>query len=142
VTESSELTASRLNDLGASMLPGHLGIRIESVSATGVEATLEIRPIHLAPNGFLHAAAIVALADTATGYGCARSLPPGASGFTTAELKANFLGTATAGVLRCIASLLHGGRTTQVWDAAVKDERSRTIAVFRCTQIILGAREG
>jgi 1,4-dihydroxy-2-naphthoyl-CoA hydrolase len=139
---SEELTAARLNDLGAGMLPGHLGIRIESVSNAAVEATLEIRAIHLAPNGFLHAAAVVALADTATGYGCARSLPPGASGFTTAELKANFLGTATAGGLRCTASLLHGGRTTQVWDATVQDEDSRTIAVFRCTQIVLWPRGG
>ena|SRR5436305_11869727 len=121
------------------MLPGHLGIQIVSVSDGLVEAALEIRPIHLAPNGFLHGAAVVALADTATGYGCGRSLPPGASGFTTAELKANFLGTATSGALQCIASLLHGGRTTQVWDATVKDP-SRTLAVFRCTQIILWPR--
>ena len=80
------------------------------------------------------------LADTATGYGCARSLPAGAAGFTTAELKANFLGTATTGELQCVASLLHGGRTTQVWDAVVKEQSGRALAVFRCTQIILWPR--
>jgi uncharacterized protein (TIGR00369 family) len=138
----AELDAARLNDLGASMLPGHLGIRIASVSDGAVEAALEVRSIHLAPNGFLHAAAVVALADTATGYGCARSLPERASGFTTAELKANFLGTATEGELWCTASLLHGGRTTQVWDAVVTGESARTLAVFRCTQIILWPSTG
>jgi uncharacterized protein (TIGR00369 family) len=105
-----------------------------------VEAALEVRPIHLAPNGFLHAAAVVALADTATGYGCARSLPVGATGFATAELKANLLGTATNGEIHCVASLLHGGRTTQVWDAVVNDPRGRALAVFRCTQVILWPR--
>jgi uncharacterized protein (TIGR00369 family) len=138
----AELDAARLNDLGASMLPGHLGIRIASVSDGAVEAALEVRSIHLAPNGFLHAAAVVALADTATGYGCARSLPERAIGFTTAELKANLLGTATEGELWCTASLLHGGRTTQVWDAVVTGDSARTLAVFRCTQIILWPSTG
>jgi len=137
VDDIAELDAARLNDLGASMLPGHLGIRIASVSDGAVEAALDVRSIHLAPNGFLHAAAVVALADTATGYGCARSLPKGASGFATAELKANLFATATEGELWCAASLLHGGRTTQVWDAVVSDRSERTLAVFRCTQIIL-----
>ena len=55
----------------------------------------------------------------------------GASGFTTAELKANFLGTARDGAISCTARLVHGGRTTQVWDAEVKNERSgKTIARF------------
>jgi uncharacterized protein (TIGR00369 family) len=66
------------------------------------------------------------------------SLPEGAAGFTTAELKANFIGTALAGGITCEARLLHGGRTTQVWDAEVKSEAiGKTIAVFRCTQILL-----
>ena len=135
-----ERDALRLNEVGASLLPGHLGIRITSVSDGHVEGALEVRPIHLAPNGFLHAAAVVALADTATGYGCARSLPAGATGFTTAELKANFVGTATTGELQCVASLLHGGRTTQVWDAVVNEQNGRALAFFRCTQIILWPR--
>lgn len=137
-----ELDAARLNELGAAMLPGHIGIEITAVSEGRVEAALDVRSIHLAPNGFLHAATVVALADTATGYGCARSLPTGATGFTTAELKANFLGTARTGTLRCVASLLHGGRTTQVWDAVVSDESGKELAVFRCTQIVLWPRPG
>jgi uncharacterized protein (TIGR00369 family) len=101
-------------------------------------AVSKIGKQHLAPNGYLHAAAVVALADTACGYGCVMSLPEGAAGFTTAELKANFIGTALAGGITCEARLLHGGRTTQVWDAEVKSEAiGKTIAVFRCTQILL-----
>jgi 1,4-dihydroxy-2-naphthoyl-CoA hydrolase len=92
----------------------------------------------LALNGYLHAATVVALADTACGYGCVMSLPEGASGFTTAELKANFIGTAREGGVSCDARLVHGGRTTQVWDAEVKSEAAgKAIALFRCTQIIL-----
>lgn len=93
----------------------------------------------MAPNGFMHAASVIALADSASGYGCVASLPPGASGFTTIELKSNFLGTARQGeTVTCEARLSHGGRTTQVWDAEVKNETSgKTIALFRCTQMLL-----
>jgi uncharacterized protein (TIGR00369 family) len=90
----------------------------------------------LAPNGYLHAGAIVALADTACGYGCFAFLPEGGTGFTTIELKTNFLGTAREGTLECEALRVHGGRTTQVWDATVRRE-AKTIALFRCTQLIL-----
>src|SRR5208282_2702890 len=98
---------------------------------------------HLAPNGYLHAAAVIALADTACGYGCVVSLPEGAANFTTAELKANFIGTAREGGIGCEARLVHAGRTTQVWDAEVKSEASgKTMALFLCTQIVLYQARG
>jgi uncharacterized protein (TIGR00369 family) len=81
---------------------------------------------------------VIALADTASGYGCVASLPAGATGFTTIELKTNFLGTATEGTLRCEATRVHGGRTTQIWDATVTSEQTgKTLALFRCTQLLL-----
>jgi 1,4-dihydroxy-2-naphthoyl-CoA hydrolase len=112
------------------------------VAGGRAEARLEIRDELLAPNGYLHAATVVALADTVSGYGCVASLPEGATGFTTIELKANFLGTATEGTLRCEAVLVHGGRTTQVWDATVTHDAGKRVALFRCTQLLLygGAR--
>ena len=101
-----------------------------------LEAALDVRGDHLAPHEFLHAGAVVTLADTAAGYGCFASLPEGAYGFTTIELKANFLGTAREGRLLCDAVRVHGGRTTQVWDATVTHD-GKTIALFRCTQLLL-----
>ena len=93
----------------------------------------------MAPNGFMHAASVIALADSACGYGCFISLPEGGTGFTTIELKSNFLGTARLGeVVSTEARLVHGGRTTQVWDAEVKNETTgKVTALFRCTQMVL-----
>jgi 1,4-dihydroxy-2-naphthoyl-CoA hydrolase len=119
-------------------LPGILGFDWIEVRAGFARGRFDIGKQHLALNGYLHAATVVALADTACGYGCVMSLPQGASGFTTAELKANFIGTAREGGVICDGRLVHGGRTTQVWDAEVKSEPDdKTIALFRCTQIIL-----
>jgi uncharacterized protein (TIGR00369 family) len=119
-------------------LPALLGIQIDSFSDGDVQMRLPIEPQLLAPNGFLHAASVIALADTACGFACIAHLPEGAQNFTTIELKTNFLGTATAGILLAQARAVHLGRTTQVWDATVSHvESKRTIAVFRCTQLVL-----
>jgi 1,4-dihydroxy-2-naphthoyl-CoA hydrolase len=134
-------SAEELNAWSPGTLPGLLGIHISSVEAGRIAGELTIRPDLLAPNGYLHAATVVGLADTISGYGTRANLPEGARGFTTIELKTNFLGTALEGMIDCEATLQHGGRTTQVWDARVTDRASgRTIALFRCTQMILYPR--
>lgn len=134
-------SAQELNELGARHLPGHLGIVVTAISATEVRLELPVRPYLMAPNGYLHAGAIVTLADTSAGYGCGANLPQGAIGFTTIELKSNHLGTAVDGTLQCAATAVHRGRTTQVWDAVVTHRESgKTIALFRCTQLILYAK--
>ena len=135
-------TTEELNAIGLGKLPGLIGVEIVSVTSDQVVARLSIRPDHLAPNGYLHAGTVVTLADTAAGYGTIAALPEGAVGFTTVELKTNFLGTARQGAITCTAQLRHGGRTTHVWDAEVTDEENgRVIALFRCTQFILYARK-
>jgi uncharacterized protein (TIGR00369 family) len=133
-----ELTAEALNARSKGHLPGLVGLEIVTISAEGVESRLPVRPELMAPNGFLHAASVVALADTSCGYGCLAFLPQGASGFTTLELKSNFVGTAREGVIACRARPAHLGRTTQVWDAEITaGGGGARIALFRCTQMIL-----
>jgi 1,4-dihydroxy-2-naphthoyl-CoA hydrolase len=145
-TAASGDAASEFEELGRGLLPGVLGIEFDSVETGLVCSRLAVERRHMAPNGFLHAAAVIALADTSCGYGCQVSLPAGASGFTTVELKSNFMGTGAVGdVITCRAWLVHGGRSTQVWDAEIRelhlpshsDGQSRTMALFRCTQMVL-----
>ena len=133
-----ECDSAYFNGRSEGFLPGLMGIRILEVGQGRVLATLEIRKELHAPNGFLHAGAVVTLADTACGYGCLAHLPAGAKGFTTIELKSNHLGTALDGVIEAEVTAAHLGRSTQVWDAKVRHRGSgKTIALFRCTQMIL-----
>jgi 1,4-dihydroxy-2-naphthoyl-CoA hydrolase len=130
----------KFNQRGVATLPGYLGIVVTELDPANfkVSAELVVRQELMAPNGFMHAGSVVTLADTCAGYGCVATLPPGASGFTTVELKSNFLGTARDGTVECSAVAVHKGRTTQVWDAVVKHRESgKTMALFRCTQMIL-----
>jgi 1,4-dihydroxy-2-naphthoyl-CoA hydrolase len=135
------ITSEDFNKAGAQHLPGLLGIEITEISAAGVKARLPVRPALMAPNGYLHAGSVVTLADTCAGYGCVANLPPGAVGFTTIELKSNHLGTVREGTVECVATPIHLGKTTQVWDAVVTDaQNGKVLALFRCTQMVLRAK--
>jgi 1,4-dihydroxy-2-naphthoyl-CoA hydrolase len=130
-----------LNERGVGRLPGLIGLEVLEAEEGRLATRLELRDELLAPNGYLHAATVVALADTSCGYGTFVGLPEGAEGFTTVELKTNFLGSRRSGAIRCEARLAHGGRTTQVWDATVVDaDGGSPLALFRCTQLILYPR--
>jgi uncharacterized protein (TIGR00369 family) len=140
-----DVTVATLNERGRGALPELIGFRVMALELGLLVAELDIRPPLLAPNGFLHAATVIGLADTACGFGCIAHLPKGAENFTTVELKSNFLGTARDGTIACVAKPVHLGNTTQVWDATVtRHADGRTIALFRCTQMILWpkAKEG
>ena len=141
-TNLSGNTPDDLNAMQQGFLPGELGLEVLEAREGYLHSQVKVEQKHMAPNGFLHAASVIALLDTAAGYGCRISLPQDAAGFTTIELKSNFLGTAREGdTVLCEARLAHGGRMTQVWDAvATHQETGKTIALFRCTQMVLYPR--
>jgi len=136
-----DISLEILNERGQGYFPGHMGIEVLALTPGRLFARMPVQGHLLAPNGFLHAASVVALADTACGYGTIAHLPEGAESFTTIELKSNFLGTVRDGALACEARAEHLGKTTHVWDATVTDEATgRKLALFRCTQMILWPR--
>ena len=137
------VTLEALNNRGVGNLPGHLGIVFTQAGASELVGELALKEVLMAPNGYLHAGTIVTLADTTCGYGSFANLPEEATGFTTIELKSNHIGTARDGTIVSRATPVHLGRTTHVWDAIVTHKESgRTIALFRCTQLILYPKQG
>lgn len=131
-------TLEQLQQRASTHLPAYLGIRITHVAEGELHAEFTVRHELTAVNSYLHAGAIVSLADTAAGFGCIAHLPDGAENFTTIELKTNHVSTAREGVVACVAKLVHGGRSTQVWDATVTHtDTGKVLAYYRCTQLIL-----
>jgi 1,4-dihydroxy-2-naphthoyl-CoA hydrolase len=136
------ITLDQMNHRGDGRLPGLMGFRVTALEEGMLAAELDIRPELLAPNGYLHAATVIALADTACGYGCIAHLPAGAENFTTAELKSNFFSTTRDGTIATVARPVHLGNSTQVWDAVVtRKADGKQMALFRCTQLILWPRK-
>lgn len=138
---SNHTSVEDLNRASKDKLPGHVGLEVVKVEPGLVEGRFVVRPDLVAHTGYLLAGAVLTVADILCAYGVSTAWPEGANGFTTAEVKCNFTGTMREGTGLCVATLLHGGRTTQVWDAKFVDEASgRLLAAFRCTQIILYPR--
>ena len=139
-TVTNNTSVERLNASNRGKLPDWLGLVVRDVADGRVEGRFPVTPALIAPNGFLFAGALLSVADLLCAYGVGTAWPEGATGFTTVEVKCNFLGTARDGEVSCVAQLIHGGRTTQVWDAEMQDGAGWRVALFRCTQLLLYPR--
>lgn len=134
---SQELVDS-LNDFTSTKHPGHVGVSLTRCEADLVEGFLVVTEPVVAGTGFLWAPVVITLADWLCAAAMSANLPEGVS-FTTVELKTNFLASARVGEkVTGRATPQHKGRTTHVWDVEVRNEdQDRTIALFRCTQMLL-----
>jgi acyl-coenzyme A thioesterase PaaI-like protein len=109
-----------LREAGKTLLPGHLGLELVEITEGGAVMRCVMNQ------------------QTVAGYGCIGNMPEGGIGFTTIEAKTNFLSAIREGTIAAEGIMIHSGRTTQVWDVDVSDESSgKTLATFRCTQLIL-----
>lgn len=127
-----------LNRANEGKLPGHLGLRVTEVAEGRVVGRFAVRPDLVAHTGYLLAGCLLSVADILCAYGVSTVWNEGSNGFTTVEVKCNFMGTLLEGEVECAAELLHGGRSTQIWDATLTNAATgKKLAVFRCTQMIL-----
>jgi 1,4-dihydroxy-2-naphthoyl-CoA hydrolase len=131
----------RLTDFFWDKVPGMFGFEVTKIDREGAEGRLTVREALIAGNGYVFAPVIVGMADFLCAVALSDHLPEGA-GFTTVEIKTNFLSTARAGDLVVGRSWpVHLGRTTQVWDATITNATTgRDMALFRNTQLVLPAR--
>ena len=140
-TDRQELSRA-LEQLGAPRLPGLLGIELLEITEGASSMRMEIGERHLASNGYLHAASVVALADTTAGYGCVANLPRRRHRVhhdrAQVESPGHPIGWEPSSPRGPWST---AGETTQVWDVVVTaEETAKKIALFRCTQMILYPR--
>jgi uncharacterized protein (TIGR00369 family) len=135
---AARAAARAMTEFFAPLVPGQLGCVFDHSARDLVVGHIDVTQNLIAGTGFLFAPAVIALADTCAAIGCGNNIPPDSS-FTTVELKSNFIASARVGervVCRCEPA--HLGRQTHVWDAVVSNEaKGRTMALFRCTQMVL-----
>lgn len=135
---TNRTSVEKLNAANVGKLPEHLGLSITSVAEGKIVGRFSVRPDLVSHTGYLLAGVALTLADLLCAYGVSTVWPEGAKSFTTVEVKCNFVGTALEGEVEVVAHLVHGGRTTQLWDAEIASVTTgRRMALFRATQIIL-----
>jgi len=133
------MTIETLQATMRGLFPELLGIRLTEATPDRVAAEMPGRDELCTLPGTIHGGALMALADTVGAYATALNLPQGA-GTTTIESKTNFLARATPGkAIRAVATPLHRGRTTMVWQTRVECE-GRLCALVTQTQAVLPKR--
>ena len=130
------MDAAALNQMLEGTLSERLGLRIVEASPDRVVAELEIRDDHRTFGGALHGGTLMAIADTVGAAATAINLPAGA-GTATLESKTNFFAAGRAGKVRAVATPLHKGRRTQVWQTRVADDSERLLSLTIQTQMVL-----
>jgi len=121
------------------LFPGLMGVRVTELAPERVVAELVVRPDLCTTGGVLHGGASMAFADTLGAIGTVLNMPQGKR-TTTTDSSTKFIGAARANttvVGECIA--LHRGRTTMVWQTAIRTADGKLCAVVTQTQLILDA---
>ncbi len=113
-----------------------LGIRFIEITPERVVATMPVTPEHHQPFGYLHGGASVALAEHVASTGAQLHCPPGKAAFGM-EINANHLRPKRDGAVTAVGTPLFVGRTTQVWEVRIHDERERLVAISRCTLAVV-----
>lgn len=120
-----------------SLLPGTLmealGMRVTEIDSDRVVGTMPVDERTRQPFGLLHGGASAALAETLASIGANAALDPGEARAVGLEINANHLRAVTDGVVTGTARPLHLGRTTQVWEVRITDDRQRLACVSRVT---------
>ncbi|MED4229429.1 hotdog fold thioesterase [Neobacillus cucumis] len=114
-----------------------LGIEITKMEPGKVTATMPVDHRTKQPFGLLHGGASVALAESVASLGAYHLVDKETEAVAGLEINANHVRPKTDGVVTAVATILHQGRTTMVWDIKITDEQDRLICVSRCTMAII-----
>jgi 1,4-dihydroxy-2-naphthoyl-CoA hydrolase len=115
-----------------------MGVTFTEAEPTRVVATMQVREDLCTLGHTIHGGAVMALADAVGAAATVINLPADAKGTTTIESKTNFVGRAVAGTtVRAIATPVHVGRRTQVWQTRIETEDGKLVGVVTQTQLVL-----
>ncbi len=116
------------------------GLELLSCSETEVRAQLQVRPEVKQPAGLVHGGVYASIAESITSMATHLSVAPGGEQAMGLSNSTSFLRPITAGTVHALASRLHRGRTTWVWDVRFNDDAGHTCAVTRMTIAVRPAR--
>nr|WP_139365053.1 hotdog fold thioesterase [Litchfieldia alkalitelluris] len=114
-----------------------LGIKIIELSEERAVASMPVDERTRQPYGVLHGGASVALAETIASIGTYNLLDQEKEYCVGLEINANHIKSKKDGIVKAVATPLHKGRKTMVWDIKIIDEKAQLICVSRCTMAIL-----
>lgn len=117
-----------------------LDMKYEELSLDRVVISMPVGPKTKQPAGLLHGGASVALAETAASVATTFNIDLSKYNPVGLEINANHVRGIREGIVTAIATPLHKGRTTMIWEIKIVDENEKLICISRCTMAIVGKR--
>jgi len=117
-----------------------LGIEFEVIDKGFMKAKMPVDERTHQPLGYLHGGASVALAETVASFGAFQLIDPEKEICFGLEINANHIRSKREGYVFAEGKVIHQGRTTQVWEIQIKDEKDQLICISRCTIAVVPKR--
>jgi 1,4-dihydroxy-2-naphthoyl-CoA hydrolase len=134
---SSEELVERINSTREGSVWDILDIKLVSAAKDKVVATMPIGPNHRQQVGYLHGGISVVLAESVASLGTVLNIDASRQMAFGLEINANHLRPKREGQLTAIATPIHRGRTTHVWDIRISDESDKLVCISRCTVAVV-----
>jgi uncharacterized protein (TIGR00369 family) len=134
---SSEEIVAQINATREGSVWEILDIKLISATKDKVVATMPIGPNHRQQVGYLHGGISVTLAESVASLGTVLNIDAGKQMAFGLEINANHLRPKREGRLTAVATPIHKGRTTHVWDIKISDENDKLVCVSRCTVAVV-----
>jgi 1,4-dihydroxy-2-naphthoyl-CoA hydrolase len=134
---SSEAMVDYVNNTRQGSVWDVLDIQLISAEKDKVVATMPISPSHRQQVGYLHGGVSVTLAESVASLGTVLNIDANRQMAFGLEINANHLRPKRDGQLTAVATPLHRGRTTHVWDIKITDENDKLVCISRCTVAVV-----
>jgi len=132
-----DLQLTDINALGNNTMGEFIGIEITETGPDYLKGRMPVDQRTRQPYGLLHGGASCVLAETLGSVASALVIDPERSFCVGLEINANHVRGVREGFVTGIATALHLGGTTHVWDIKIYDEREKLVCVSRLTVAIL-----
>ena len=119
----------------------HLGIEWTEVGANSIKATMPVDKRTLQPYGLLHGGASCVLAESLGSVAAAMVVDHTKYYCVGIEINANHVRSARDGFVTGIATPLHIGNSTHVWDIRIYDQKEKLICVSRLTVAVMPRKQ-
>lgn len=124
-----------------SAFDAHYGLKMTECGPEGARGRLEIEPHLLQPTGLVHGGVYASIAEALASSGTNWAVTPNDEIGLGLSNATSFMRPASSGVLDAVATPIHRGRTTWVWDVRIADQQGRTCAVSRVTIAVRPRRQ-
>lgn len=122
--------------MGDSLI-SHLGMVVTDITPTEVKATMPVDDRTCQPFGVLHGGASLALAETMAGVGSLMLVQEDELAVGM-EVTGNHVSSVPKGVvLHAVATLMHKGRTTHLWNTDIFTPENRLVSTVRVLNSII-----